>query len=219
LPSFSVAVDRNLGTAKDIGLAGCKVASLGISAAPKDLVALSVNIKAKEYDNAYTYAAADVPTSRAFTTNLTKTFIDTIVTQETKDVNININNNFYTDEAVGVDTFTSQDRQGATIEVSGNLNLTVASAGEEETIGLNAKMQADTPVEVIMYMESPDYADLANNVKYSMLVRMRAVKLTDCAPVVSGPERITLPFSGTAVQSVFGQHIDCFVTNKRTTAY
>jgi hypothetical protein len=69
-----------------------------------------------------------------------------------------------------------------------------------------------------MYLESADYADLANNAKYSALIRIRSVKLTDCSPVVSGPDRLTLPMTGMAVASVFGRHIDVYVTNM-TAAY
>lgn len=219
IPSFSAAIDRNFGTAKDISLAGCKISSLGISLAPKDLVGLSVNMKAKVQDNDYTYAASDVPDSRAFTTNLAKVFVDSIITQEVKDLSLTVNNNFYTDEAIGSDTFIAQGRQGATIELSGNLNLTVATSTEEETIGLQGKMQDDIPVETIVYLENKDYADIDNDVLYSVLIRIRTVKLTDCSPVVSGPDRLTLPLVGKAVASTFGRHIDVWVTNKRTTAY
>jgi hypothetical protein len=62
-------------------------------------------------------------------------------------------------------------------------------------------------------MESDDYADLANNVKYSALFRLRSVKLTDCSPVISGPDRLTLPFTGMGVASTFGKHLDVYVTN------
>lgn len=141
------------------------------------------------------------------------------MTQETKELSININNNFYTDEAIGVDTFNSQGRQGATIEISGSANLTVTDATDEETIILQSRMQSGTPVEIIAYFEGADYADLANNAKYSFLVRMRAIKLTDCSPVISGPDRLTLPIAGKAVASTFGRHIDVWVTNQRLTAY
>jgi hypothetical protein len=218
IPSFSMAIDRNFGTAKDIGLAGCKISSLTLSSDPKNLVGLSVTMKAKVQDNAYTYAAAAVPTSRAFTTNNMKVFVDSMVSQEVKDISLTINNNMFTDEAVGVDTFNAQGRQGASVEVSGNLNLTVTDGTDEETIILQDRMQDDTPVEVIMYLESADYADLANNAKYSALIRIRSVKLTDCSPVVSGPDRLTLPMTGMAVASVFGRHIDVYVTNM-TAAY
>jgi hypothetical protein len=219
IPSFSMAIDRNFGTAKDIGLAGCKIASLAIKTDPKNLVGLSMNIVAKSQDNAYTYAAAAVPTSKSFTTNTTSVFVDSMVTQDVKDLSLNINNNFYKDEAVGVDTFNAQGRQGASIELSGNMNLTVTDATDEETISLQGKMQNDTPVEVIIYMESSEYSDLVNNVKYSVLMRVRSVKLTDCSPVVSGPDRITLPFAGKAVASVFGNHIDVYCTNQKTEQY
>jgi hypothetical protein len=219
IPSFSIAIDRNFGTAKDIGLAGCKISSLALKVAPKSLVDLSLGIVAKSQDNSYTYAAADVPTAQALTTNLAKVVVDSLLVQDVKDMSITINNNLFKDEAVGVETFNSLGRQGASIDVSGNLNLTVTDASDEETIGLQAKMQADTPVEIIMYFEGSNYADLANNAKFSVLMRMRAVKMTDCSPVVSGPDRITLPMSGKAVASTFGRHLDIWVTNTRLTEY
>jgi hypothetical protein len=219
IPSFSMAIDRNFGTAKDIGLAGCKISSLALSSDPKNLVGMSASIKAKTQDNAYTYAAADVPSSKAYTTNLMKVFVDSLMSQEVKDISMTINNNLFTDEAVGVETFNSQGRQGATCEISGNLNLTVTSTTDEETISLQGKMQADTPVEIIIYMEGADYADLANFAKFSLLIRVRAVKLSDCSPVVSGPDRLTLPLAGQAVASVFGNHIDIWCTNNTLTAY
>lgn len=219
IPSFSMAIDRNFGTAKDIGLAGCKIASLALKVAPKGLVDLSLSLVAKSQNNAYTYAAADVPASAAFTTNMVKCFIDSIITQEVKDLSLTINNNLYKDEAVGIDTFNAQGRQGASVELSGNLNLTVTDSTDEETISLQGKMQSDTPVEVIMYFEGSEYADLTNNVKYSFLVRVRSVKLTDCSPVISGPDRLTLPLAGKAVASSFGDHIDVWVVNKQTTQY
>ncbi len=219
IPSFSMAIDRNFGTAKDIGLAGCKISSLALKTAPKSLVDLSLAIKAKTQDNAYTYAAAAVPVSKAFTTNLAQVFIDSLVTQDTKELSVTINNNLYTDEAVGVETFNALGRQGASIEISGSANLTVTDATDEETIGLQGKMQADIPVEIILYLESSDYVDSTNHVKYSVLLRMKAVKLTDCSPVISGPERLTLPLTGKAVAPVSGRHIDVWVTNGQTTDY
>jgi len=219
IPSFSMAIDRNFGTAKDIGLAGCKISTLALKVAPKGLVDLSVGVVAKSQDNAYTYAAAAVPSSAGFTTNLVQTFVDSLVSQETKDLSVTINNNLYKDEAVGVETFNAQGRQGASIDISGNLNLTVTDATDEETISLQGKMQADTPVEIIMYFEGSEYADLTNNAKYSMLIRVRSIKLTDCSPVISGPDRLTLPLAGKAVASTFGNHIDVYVTNKKTVAY
>lgn len=219
IPPFSSAIDRNLGVGKDIALSGCKIPSLGISLVPRDLVSLTVNIKAMVQDDSYTFSAADVPNSQAFKTNLSKVFIDSLITQEVKEFSVNINNNFYTDEAIGTDTFISQGRQGATIDLSGSLNLTVATSTEEETIGLQDRMNNDIPVEMILYMENKDYADIDNDVLYSVLMRIRTVKLTDCSPVVSGPDRLTLPLAGKAVASTFGRHIDVWVTNKRTTAY
>lgn len=219
IPSFSTAIDRNLGTAKDIGLAGCKISSYAVKVDPKNLVSLSLTIKAKSQDNAYTFAGADVPISHALTTNMAKVFVDSIIAQEIKDLSITINNNFYTDEAVGVETFNAQGRQGASIDVAGNLNLTVTDSTDEETIALQGKMQSDIPVEVILYLESQDYADLANNAKFSTLIRVRSMKLTDCSPVVSGAERITLPIAGKAVASTFGNHIDVWVVNTQTSAY
>jgi len=219
IPSFSMAIDRNFGTAKDIGLAGCKISSLALKVDPKNLVGLSLSMTAKSQDNAYTYAAAAVPTSKPFTTNLVSMFVDSMVTQEVKDFSLTINNNLFKDEAVGVDTFNAQGRQGASIEVSGNMNLTVTDATDEETIALQGKMQNDTPIEVIMYLESDVYSDLAGFVKYNVLVRVRAVKLTDCSPVVSGPDRITLPLAGKAVASSFGNHIDVWCTNTKIAQY
>ena len=219
IPSFSMAIDRNFGTAKDIGLSGCKISSLALKVAPKGLVDLSVGVIAKSQNNAYTYGASDVPDSKGFTTNLVSVFVDSMITQEVKDLGITINNNLFKDEAVGVETFNSQGRQGASIDVSGSLNLTVTDATDEETISLQGKMQSDIPVEIIMYFEGSDYADLANNVKYSFLVRMRAIKLSDCSPVVSGADRLTLPIAGKAVASSFGNHIDIWVTNKQTAQY
>lgn len=216
---FSMCIDRNFGTAKDIGLAGCKISSLAIALEPKNLVNLSISIKAKTQNNAVTFAASDVPVSKAFQTNLSKVFVDSLMSQEVKDLTLTINNNLFTDEAVGVDTFNSQGRQGAGIELSGNLNLTVSDAIDEETISLQGKMQSDVPVETIIYLESPDYADLANNAKYSLLIRVRSVKLTDCSPVVSGPDRLTLPLAGKAVASAFGNHLDTWMTNQRLTQY
>lgn len=219
IPSMSIAIDRNFGTAKDIALSGCKVSSLAISLEPKGFVGLSISLKAKAQDNDYTYAAGAVPESKAFTTNLAKVFVDSILTQDVKSLSLTINNNLFTDEAVGNETFNSQGRQGATADVSGTMNLTVTDSTDEETIGLQGKMQDDIPVEVILYMESQLYSDKTNHVKYSVLIRLRAVKLTDCSPVVSGPERLTLPLAGKAVASTFGNHIDVYVTNTKTTAY
>lgn len=219
IPSFSMAIDRNFGAAKDIGLAGCKISSLALKVAPKGLVDLSLNIVAKSQDNAYTYAAGPVPVSRGFTTNQAKVFVDSLVTQEVKDLSLNINNNLFKDEAVGVETFNAQGRQGASIDVSGSLNLTVTDGTDEETIALQGKMQSDIPIEIIAYFEGNDYSDLANFVKYNFLVRMRAIKLSDCSPVISGADRLTLPLSGKAVASIFGNHIDVWVTNTDIAVY
>lgn len=219
IPSFSGIVDRNFGVNKDIGLAGCKVSSLGISFEPKNLVGLSLSIKAKHQYNNKEIGDLSVPSSKAYTTNLSKVFVGALMAQEVKDTTITINNNMFTDESVGEETFKSQGRQGASIEISGNLNLTVSDDVDEETVYLQREMQADRPVEYITYMESSGYADEDENTKYSVLIRVRAMKLTDCSPVITGPERLTLPFSGQAVAPATGRHIDVWVVNKKLDAY
>ena len=219
IPSFSGIVDRNFGASKDIGLAGCKVSSLGISFEPKNLVGLSLNIKAKHQYNDKEIGNITIPASKAYTTNLSKIFVGSLVAQEIKDSTLTINNNMFTDETVGEETFKSQGRQGASIEIAGNLNLTVSDDVDEETVYLQREMQADRPVEYISYMEGMDYADSALKAKYSVLIRVRAMKLTDCSPVITGPERLTLPFSGQAVAPKIGRHIDVWVVNNQLTAY
>jgi len=219
IPSFSAIVDRNFGEDKDIGLSGCKISSLGLTFEPKNLVGMSVNVKAKHQYNDKEIGDLVIPASRAYTTNLSKIFVGSLVAQEVKDSSITINNNMFTDESVGEETFKSQGRQGASIEISGNLNLTVSDDVDEETVFLQREMQADRPVEYIAYMEASDYADLTLKAKYSVLIRVRAMKLTDCSPVITGPERLTLPFSGQAVAPIIGRHIDVWVVNKQLTAY
>jgi hypothetical protein len=219
IPSFSGIIDRNFGEDKDIGLSGCKISSLGLTFEPKNLVGLSLNIKAKHQSNTEEIGDLAIPASRAFTTNLSKIFVGSLVAQEVKDSTITINNNMFTDESVGEETFKSQGRQGASIELSGNLNLTVSDDVDEETVYLQREMQADRPVEYIAYMEASDYADLTLKAKYSVLIRVRAMKLTDCSPVITGPERLTLPFSGQAVAPIIGRHLDVWVVNKQTTPY
>ena len=220
LPSFSACIDRNFGaTTKDIALSGCKITSLGITLEPKNLVALAVSMSAKVQANNATFPAGGVQASKAFATNMAKVIVDSLLVQDVKQFGITIANNFFKDESVGVDTFNSQGRQGATIDVSGTFNLTVTDATDEETRALMDKMMADTPIEIIMYLEGADYADLTNNAKYSVLVRCRTVKLSECAPVVSGPDRQTLPLAGKVVANQFGYHLDAYVTNKLITQY
>lgn len=220
IPSFSMCIDRNFGAGRDFGFAGCKIQSLAISAEPKNLIGMSINIKAKEQISSETFAGSAIPSdAKAYTTNMTKILVDKLVSQEVKNLSLTFNNNLAMDEAVGLETFSSQMRQGASIDVSGTMNLTVTDASDEETAGVISKMQADTPVEVIMYMEGSTYADITNHIKHSVLIRLRAVKLSECSPVVSGAERLTLPLTGKCVSSAYGRHADVIVTNNKLTAY
>lgn len=222
IPSSSACVNRNFGTSRNVGLSGGKVSSLNIKLEPKNFVSLTVGMVFKEQDDDVSFTASDVPVSKAFTTNSSKVFIDAIgvdSSQEVKELTIGVNNNLYKDEAIGSETFISQGRQGATIELNGTVNLTVTDSTDEETALLQERMKNDVPVEVIVYMENQDYADSSLNAKYAILIRLRAVKLSEASAVVSGPDRITLPIAGKGVYSQYGPHIECWIVNRQLTTY
>jgi hypothetical protein len=76
-------------------------------------------------------------------------------------------------------------------------------------------------MEIIVYMEAVDDADVTNSVPFSVLMRIPRVKFTDFNAPLSGPDRIAISFAGTATKPVQGtyKHMEVLVVDQDVTVY
>jgi hypothetical protein len=125
----------------------------------------------------------------------------------------------FLDEAVGVSTYNTQDRQKGKITISGNANYTYRASPSRSTHELIDKMNNNLPVEMILWIENLRYADETNVIKYNVLLRIPAIQFTDVIPVVSGGDRLVMPLNGEAVSDPYSNHCTVYVTNTKTTEY
>ncbi len=218
IPSFSILLDKNLGVAKCFGYSGCKINTLSLSFAVKTLLTASLSLRAKKELSDQTWNATDFVLKQPFITNNVKLYVNGYEFTDIKDLKIDINNNMYIDEAVGVNTYNSQDRQGATINISGTANLTFEANNEQTTYILNQKYEKNEPIDLILIGETTLNYD--TNVKSMFFIYLPKIKLSDGTISIGGAERLSLSFAGQAVKnSLYNKHIDIFINNDILTNY
>lgn len=216
MPSFSLKINRTLGTDKSYVFTGCKVNTLAINMTAKDLVKLSLGLSVKEELNDQTDQSGTINDLQGYISPRTDVYYNEINVDEVKDSVINVNNNLDESNVVGDFLKIEQIRNGGTIEQSGTLNLTTGSDGSYQFYSFYVN---DTPIEQVYYIESPFYADQTNNVKYSVLIKLNKVKLTDFNSPLSTPDRLTISEAGMAVKSKYYKHIEIYVVDQETGSY
>ncbi|NMD00700.1 MAG: hypothetical protein GYA62_13400 [Bacteroidales bacterium] len=218
IPSFSILLDKNLGSSKCFGYSGCKINTLSLSLAVKTFVTASLSLRAKEELTNQSWNATDFILKQPFVTNNVKLYVNGYVFSDIKDLKIDINNNMYIDEAVGLNTFNSQDRQGATINISGTANLTFEENNKQTTYILNQKYERNEPIDLIIIGETTLNYD--TNIKAMFFIYLPKIKLSDGTISIGGAERLSLSFAGQVVKnSLYSKHIDIFINNDILTNY
>lgn len=217
LPSYSITVDRTLGTDKSLGFVGSKLNALSLTMTASDLNGASLTISCKDEETDKTDSALTIPTFEAYSGLKTRIFVDELEVTAAKDLTLNINNNLSEDAVIGSDNIDEQLAQGGTIDLSGTVNLT------DPTTALYSKRsnyRNDNPMEVIIYMESTENADITNTVPFSVLLRLPRMKFTDFNEVLGGPDRLTISIAANAIKPVSTyEHIQCLIVDQDTTTY
>jgi hypothetical protein len=218
LPSASVSIDRTIGTDQVYGYTGTKVASATFSVSAADLASVSLNVTAKDEETGKTDLALTTPTEKAVAGAKMCIWINGIHQDEVKDFNLGINSNITQDNVLCSYNIIEQIRQSGEITFSATMNMdTTTTTGNYQFRAAN--FIADKPVEIVIYWEGVDYADDANSIPFSGLVRINKLDLDDFAENLAGPDIITIPLSGIAVNSTAFEHIEIEVTDDETTTY
>lgn len=219
LPSTSLVVDRTKTGNESYRYTGTKVASANIAVSAADMMKYSLTVTCKDEDTGQTYPALTIPTNRPNVAPKICVWINGIKQDECKDFTIGINSNLTQDNVLCSYTIIEQIRQAGEITFSGTFNLDDTATTGNAWIRGDA-YKADKPVEVVIYIEAPDYADETNNIYFSTLIRMNKVDLDDAAEALEGPGIITVPISGVVVDNSNGySHIEMDITDDETTTY
>ena len=221
LPSYSLTINRNLGTNKSIGAVGCKLSSISLSNAAKDLCKFSVAVNGKAEETDKTDVSVTVPSVEGFLAANMKIIIeeaDGSLTDmdEVKDYSLTISANVSDNRVIGSFYKKEQVRQNSTIEHSFTANNTPTQ------YALRTNYTADYPVGIYIYWKSNTNADTTNGIPYSMLIRIPESKLTDYNSPLSTPDQLTISAAGTAVKpsnTVYTDHITAYVIDGDTSSY
>jgi len=218
IPSFSLLLDKNYGEGKCFGYSGAKINTLSLSYAVKTFVTASLSVRAKEEYSNITDTSADFETTTPYLTNQVEMYLDGVRISDIKDFKLDVNNNMYIDEAVGLNTYNTQDRQGGIINVSGTANLTVDDTDRTATQRINDKYISNEAVDLIIVMNTNNLIEA--DVYSKTIIYIPKIKLSDGTVSIGGGERLSLSFAGQAVKSnLYDRHIDVFVNNKKITDY
>ena len=218
IPSFSILVDKNYGAGKCFGYAGAKINTLSLSYAVKTFVTSSISVRAKEEYSDKADTSADFEMTNPFVTNQVEVYLDGVRMSDIKDFKLDVNNNMYVDEAVGLDTYNTQDRQGGIINISGTANLTISNTDRDATQRINEKYVNNEAIDLLLIMNTSIL--LETDIYNKVIIYIPKIKLSDGTVSIGGGERLTLSFAGLAVKSnLYDRHIDVFVNNKKITDY
>lgn len=221
LASFSFTINRVLGTDKSIGATGCKINTIVLNNAAKDLCKYSLTIDGEAEEIDQTDVSVTVPSIKGYLSGNMKMAVeeaDGSLTEldEVKDYSLTINANLDDNRVIGAFTKKEQTRQGATIEFSFTANNTATQ------YALRTNYTADTPVGMYLYWKSSDNADTANSIPYSMLIRIPDAKLTDFNSPLSSPDRLTITGAGKVIKSlntVYPKHLYAYIIDGDTSSY
>lgn len=221
LPSFSFLINRVLGTNKSVAAVGAKINSLSLKASAKDLCKFTVEINAKQELNDKTDTGLTASTVEAFIASNMKIVMEEndgtlIEFDEVKDYSITINANLDDNRNIGSIYKKEQERQKASIEISFTANNSSGQyAPRTDYIG-------DDPVGFFLYWKSTDYADAANLVPFSIMIRIPAAKLTDYNSPLSTQDRLVITAAAKVVKNTnttYADRLICYVVDDNTSSY
>lgn len=216
IPAFSMILDKGYGANKAFGYSGCKVNTASFTFATKTFFTVTLSVRAKQELPDQTYTAQPVKIQTPYTTNNASILIDGVLFEDIKELKIDINNNMYIDEAVGLETYNAQNRQGGNINISGTANLTIDDTLNATYI-LNKKYEKNEALDLAVIVKSDALID---NVQYLTMFYIPKVKLSDGTVSVGGAERLSLSFAGQAVKNTLSNvHIITYTTNNKLTNY
>jgi hypothetical protein len=221
LPSYSITLNRGLGTNASISYTGSKLSSLNITTDQQGIVkaALTWNCCLETTGkNDITYV---LPTVQTFIASKTTILMDDdtgdqIDFANVKSLGINVNANVDSDFSIGSYYKNEQVAQKGDIDVSFTATLTTTQNA------VRPLWVAGTSVSMWVYMESNSIADLTNSIPYSLLIRLPRVKLMDFNAPSNTPDRIVITGSGKVEKpqnAVIPKHIYAYITDTDTTVY
>jgi hypothetical protein len=213
LPSYSFMEDLTLGTGEALAYTGMKSTGITLSASAGDLVKLSNSLKGYTEEASKTYPALTIPTYTAYKAANTTVYINGTAFTVAKDFSLNLNPNLDDSKVLG--SYYNQEpiRQANTAEISGNLFLNTT------TWGYRSNYTEGDKVEVLIYMETEAYADTGNTVVFATLIRLNQVILTQYASSLNTPDRLTIAFAGSAVNSANHDTVEISVVDDATSTY
>lgn len=212
--SFSYCADRTFGTGKAMGYSGVKINTLSLKADAQKIVSMALGLVAKAEEIDKTYPAVSLPDDHAFTGDGFRVLFGGYEWSVAKNIALNLNNNFDNSEILGSIHEDEPLRQECSAEISGSLNMVIADRDRDYP-----KFSGMTAGELLIYMENVDYADTTNHVKYSVLIRIPSVKLSQYEVFPSGPARLTASIAGAAIANSYYDHIEVYVVDVNTSAY
>jgi hypothetical protein len=217
LPSCTVMFDRNLGTDESVRYVGTKIASFTMAVSAADFASTSLTVTAKDEDTGQTYPAITIPDDKAYVAAKICMWINGVKMGTVKDFSLALNSNLTADNVLCSYNIIEQIRQNAELTISGNMNLdTTSGTGNWQ---FRPEYINDREVEIIIGMESTEYADSTNNVLFSSVIRLNKVDLDDFNTNLAGPGVMTVPFSGLVVNSDDYDHIVWQIVDDNTTTY
>lgn len=219
LPSYSVTVNRTLGTNKSVGFVGTKFNSVTMTNAAKDLCKISIAATCKEEQEDKTDISLTVPDVQAYTTPKMKIVMvesDGSLTEftEARDFSLTINANIDATNVIGSYNIVEQIRQNATMEISMTANTS------STTYAPRSNFTAGTHVGLFIFWQGNE--ETSDGDDYSVMCRIPDIQLTDYNSPLSTPDRLTLSITGTIVKpknTVYTNHIQFFVVDSDTTTY
>lgn len=212
--SFSYCADRTFGTGKAMGYSGVKINTLSLKADAQKILSMTLGLVARLEAIDKTYPSVTLPDDHAFVGDGLRIFFGGYEWTVAKNIAFNLNNNFDSSQVLGSLYEDEPLRQECSAEVSGTLNLVVADRDRDYP-----KFTAGTSGELLIYMENVDYADTTNHVKYSVLIRVPSVKLSQYDVFPSGPTRLTAAIAGAAIANANYDHVEAYVVDVNTSAY
>jgi hypothetical protein len=217
LPSYTIQVNRTLGTNKSLAYVGSKLGQLSLNISAGELTGASLTVSAKNEEVDKNDVTVATPIIQAYSALKTRVFLDNIEVTVAKNFTININNALDESFVIGSEYILEQERQSATIDFSGSVNLTTPAT---DVYSKRTNYTGDVPSEIIVYMEGVNNADVTNAVPFSVLLRLPRCKFTDFNAPISGPDRIVINMAGQAVKpKATYEHIECKIVDQDVTTY
>jgi hypothetical protein len=220
IPSYSITVNRALGTNASVGFTGCKFSSATIAATAGELVKINLPVIAQKEETGKTDISLTLPDQRPYIASKMKIVIidnanGTIYDMtDITDISIAINTNIDQTKVVGSEYIIEPTRQKASMDISFTaLNTTTSYA-------LRGSYTGGTSVQMFIYFLSAE--SIESGVPYSIMMRFPAVQLTEYNSTLSTPDRLTIAANSTVLKpknATYPRHIYAYVVDNDLTTY